>query len=46
MVAIPTTAGVKTPPVLMVPMLDGVTDHVTALLKLPIPDTVGVHVAV
>jgi hypothetical protein len=45
-VALPATAGVKTPALLTVPALVGLTDHVTELLKLPVPFTVGVQVAV
>jgi hypothetical protein len=45
MVAVPVAAGVKTP-VLTVPIFDGLTDQVTALLKFPVPVTVGVHVEV
>jgi hypothetical protein len=32
MVAVPVAVGVKTPELLMLPMLDGLTDHVTAEL--------------
>jgi hypothetical protein len=37
---------VKTPALLTVPILDGLTDQVTELLKLPVPFTVGVQVEV
>jgi hypothetical protein len=40
-VAVPAAAGVKTPLELTEPALDGLTDQVTALLKLPVPVTVG-----
>ena len=43
MVAIPADAGVKTPAPLTAPILDGLTDQVTALLKLPAPDRLAVH---
>jgi hypothetical protein len=43
-VAVPVVAGVKTPALLTVPMLVGLTDHVTDALKLPVPVTVGVQV--
>lgn len=46
MVAVPVVEGVKTPVVLTEPMLDGLTDHETAGLKLPVPTTVGVHAEV
>jgi hypothetical protein len=46
MVAVPADAGVKTPELLTLPMLVGLTDHVTVLLKLPLPATVGVQVDV
>jgi hypothetical protein len=45
-VAVPEAAGVKTPLALIVPMVEGVTDQVTAVLKLPVPDTVDEHVEV
>lgn len=45
-VAVPATAGAKTPELLMVPALDGLTDQVTAELYVPVPVTVDVHVAV
>lgn len=46
MVAVPAAAGVKTPAVLTLPMLEGLTDHVTALVKLTVPATSRVQVAV
>ena len=45
-VAVPVAAGVKMPAVLTAPILDGLTDQVTELLKLPVPFTVGVQVEV
>jgi hypothetical protein len=45
-VAVPVVAGVKMPPLLTAPILDGLTDQVTVLLKLPVPVTVGVQVEV
>jgi hypothetical protein len=45
-VAVPAAEGEKTPALLTAPMLDGLTDHVTALLKLPVPVSAGVHVEV
>jgi len=42
-VAVPVAAGVKTPELLMLPMVDGLTDQLTALLKLPVPITVAVQ---
>ena len=45
-VAVPAAAGVKTPGLLTLPILDGLTDQLTELLKLPVPDTVGVQVDV
>jgi hypothetical protein len=45
-VAVPAEAGVKTPALLTLPMLEGLTDQLTALLKLPVPVTDGVQVAV
>jgi hypothetical protein len=41
-VAVPALLGVNTP-VLTVPRLVGLTDHVTEELKLPVPVTVGVQ---
>jgi hypothetical protein len=46
MVAVPTDVGVKRPELLTLPMLDGLTDQLMALLKLPVPVTVGVQVDV
>ena len=43
-VAVPCATGVKTPALLTLPMLDGLTDQVTELLKLPVPLTVCVQV--
>ena len=43
MVAVPGDFGVKTPAALTLPIVDGVTDQFTALLKLPVPITVGVQ---
>ena len=45
-VAAPDDPGVKTPVLLMLPMLDGITDQLTELLKLPVPLTVAAQVAV
>jgi hypothetical protein len=45
-VAVPVAAGVKMPALLTAPILDGLTDQVTELLKLPVPFTVGVQVEV
>ena len=45
-VAVPVAAGAKMPALLTAPILDGLTDQVTALLKLPVPVTVGVQVEV
>jgi len=45
-VAVPVVAGVKTPVLLTAPMLEGLTDQVTPLLKLPMPVTVAVQVEV
>jgi len=45
-VAVPAPVGVKTPALLTVPMLVGLTDHVTDELKFPVPLTVGVQVDV
>jgi hypothetical protein len=42
-VAVPAPVGVKTPELLTVPILVGLTDHVTAGLKLPVPLTVDVQ---
>jgi hypothetical protein len=46
MVAVPADVGVKTPELLTLPMLDGLSDQLTELLKLPVPVTVGVQVDV
>jgi hypothetical protein len=40
-VAVPASAGSNTPALLTAPMLVGLTDQVTALLKLPVPVTTG-----
>lgn len=45
-VAAPLLVGVSIPELLTVPMLEGLTDHVTALLKLPMPFTVEAQVEV
>jgi hypothetical protein len=45
-VAVPAAVGVKTPALLTVPILDGLTDHVTVVLKFPVPVTVGAQVEV
>lgn len=45
-VAVPVLLGIKTPELLTVPMLAGVTDQFTDLLKLPVPFTVDVQVDV
>ena len=45
-VAVPAPAGVKTPALLTAPIPEGLMDHVTAELKLPVPVTVGVQVDV
>jgi hypothetical protein len=45
-VAVPVAVGVKTSALLTLPILDGLTDQVTALLKFPVPVTVGVQVEV
>ena len=46
MVAVPAPAGVNIPELLTDPMPVGATDQVTAVLKLPVPVTVGVQVEV
>lgn len=46
MVAVPVVAGVNTPALVIDPMLEGLTDHVTAVLKLPVPSTIAVACAV
>jgi hypothetical protein len=45
-VAVPDCSGVNTPADVIDPMDDGLTDQVTALLKLPVPVTVADAVAV
>jgi hypothetical protein len=45
-VAIPADAGANTPALLTLPMFDGLTDQLTALLYLPVPDTESVQAAV
>ena len=45
-VAAPVAAGVKTPLALTDPILDGLADQVTALLKAPVPTTVEAQVEV
>lgn len=40
-VAVPADIGVKTPALLTVPAAAGLTDHVTDVLKLPVPVTVA-----
>lgn len=42
-VAVPDAAGVKTPEPSTAPMPVGLTDHVTDVLKLPVPATVAEH---
>ena len=42
-VAVPVVVAVKTPLLLTLPRLEGLSDQVTALLKLPVPVTVGVQ---
>jgi hypothetical protein len=46
MVAVPAPLGVKRPELLTVPMLVGLTNHETVVLKFPEPATVGVQVEV
>ena len=41
--AVPGPLGVNTPELLTVPAIDGLTDQVTAELKLPVPVTPAVH---
>jgi hypothetical protein len=41
-VTLPAADGVNSPEVVMVPAVDGVSDHVTALLYAPVPVTVAV----
>ena len=45
-VAVPAPAGVKTPALLIVPMLLGLTDHITVKLKSPVPVTACPHAEV
>jgi hypothetical protein len=45
-VALPVVVGVKTPVLLTEPMLEGLRDQVTALLKLPVPFTVAAQAEV
>lgn len=45
-VAVPVLDGVKTPILLTFPMLEGLTDQLTVLLKIPVPCTVGVQAEV
>ena len=45
-VAVPVVVGVKTPVLFTEPMLEGLRDQVTALLKLPVPFTVAVQAEV
>ena len=42
-VAVPLDTGVNTPSPLTLPMLVGLTDQLTDLLKLPVPVTVAAH---
>lgn len=44
MVAVPVAADVKMPSLVTLPIAAGLTDHVTAVLKLPVPVTVDVQV--
>ncbi len=46
MVALPAADGVKSPELLIVPALAGLTDQATGELKLPVPATVALQVAV
>jgi hypothetical protein len=46
MVAVPALLGVKTPELLTVPILVGLTDHVTAWLGFPVPVTFAAQVDV
>ena len=47
MVATPVVdAGVKTPELFTLPIFEGASDQLTELLKLPVPETDGVHVDV
>jgi len=43
MVAVPGVDGVNTPVLLTAPILVGLTDQVTVVLKFPVPATVGVQ---
>jgi hypothetical protein len=43
MVAVPGADGVNTPVLLTAPILVGLTDQVTVVLKFPVPATVGVQ---
>ena len=45
-VAVPAEAGVKTPTLLTLPIVNGLTDQLTVLLKFPVPMTDEVQVAV
>jgi hypothetical protein len=45
-VAVPAETGVKTPEPLTLPILDGLTDQLTALLKFPVPTTDCVQLVV
>jgi hypothetical protein len=45
-VAVPVSDDVNTPELVTVPMLEGLADHVTDVLKLPVPVTVDVQVDV
>lgn len=45
-VAVPAEAGVNTPVLLTVPAVVGLTDQVTAVLKLPVPVTLALQVDV
>jgi hypothetical protein len=45
-IAVPAAVGVKTPAALTLPMVEGLTDQLTKLLKLPVPVTVGAQVDV
>jgi len=44
--AVPTVVGLKIPAALMLPMLVGLTDQLTALLKFPVPVIEGVQLVV
>lgn len=45
-VAVPAVVGVNTPELLTVPILDGLTDQVTAWLGLPVPVMVALQAEV